>query len=139
MSFCAISESAHSVSHTASTMARHTRASSRLSAGKENNVASRPVIRLLLGFWRRLLNKYAIFSAFHKIIIKCLLVCDFLSIYAQEHRRRDELIAVSSKSKKIKKPQPFAPEGLLQLRAQLSRYLFMHLLSPLLLEGWKLG
>ena len=51
----------------------------------------------------------------------------------------DELIAVSSKSKKIKKPQPFAPEGLLQLRAQLSRYLFMHLLSPLLLEGWKLG
>lgn len=88
MSFCAISESAHSVSHTASTMARHTRASSRLSAGKENKVASRPVIRLLLGFWRRLLNKYAIFSAFHKIIIKCLLVCDFLSIYAQEHRRR---------------------------------------------------
>merc|ERR1719370_2669783 len=32
-----------------------------------------------------------------------------------------ELSAVSSKSKKIKKPQAFAPDGLLQMRAQLSR------------------
>ena len=79
---------AHTVCHTHPLLWLDTRASSRLSAGKENKVASRPVIRLLLGFWRRLLNKYAIFSAFHKIIIKCLLVCDFLSIYAQEHRRR---------------------------------------------------
>merc|ERR1719370_547483 len=33
----------------------------------------------------------------------------------------EELSAVSSKSKKIKKPQAFAPDGLLQMRAQLSR------------------
>ena len=34
----------------------------------------------------------------------------------------EELSAVSSKSKKIKKPQAFARDGILLMRAQLSRF-----------------
>ena len=105
-------------------MARQTRATSRSSGGKEAKAAPRPPIRwVLLGayqfLWESVLSNWL---GWCKISSPFIWYAIWTYVFLRSTGGEDELSAVSSNSKKIKKPQTFAPDGLLQMRAQLSRF-----------------
>ena len=107
-------------------MARQTRATSRSSGGKEAKAAPRPPIRWVLlkayqFLWKSVLPNWLGLWTFH---IKYIYVWHAILTYVFLRSTGGEnvLSAVSSNSKKIKKPQTFPPDGLLQMRAQLSRW-----------------